>query len=553
MTQDDLRGNDRLATKGVGLLLVLGVGVYALGVSGSHPSFETLGLVSGLHPLVWLGYSLMGVSLALAVVRLRRTRPAYPVLASLTLLTAIHALPLLIEGTSRFPFSYIVSGHVVYILQSGFLDPSLLPYQNWPGMMLLGSALFLVPSLDPAQAMALFFVLVPWVLFFLSHGIAKAVFQSTLQRWLAVWLFLLANWVGQGYFVPASVGLILVASSLFVLLRLNQDSGHSVHPARTAWVMANIVILAALVTTHFLTSLLLLFSFLFIVALRIVARSRTSVPRAGTVLFGSMVLAWLMYFAGDFVLVNLPNWVEQALAIGFVTETSVRFAFSGSPDRLVLSGIKTLSLLLISLLGLMGILRFFRQRSRMSGSGYLLLALVAGSFALVLTISYGGEIVSRAYSYSLLPLAMLACLGRLSHRQKALLVSVIVVSFPLYIVSAYGNEAFDYVAPSELPVAIFAVERLDPDGPILISTPRTVRLWNTYGLGTFRWFGDWETTCDALSATWSGTLFFAVFSQQDIVAFDYLTAGTIGIDSSLRSCTSQVYSNGVVDIGMQVA
>ncbi|MEE9593012.1 MAG: hypothetical protein V3W28_05475 [Thermoplasmata archaeon] len=552
MTPGKGEGTDGLAAKAVGLLLFLGVGIYAVGVLGSHPSIETLGLVGGLHPFVWLGYLLMGGAVILAVVRLR-TKPAYPILASLAILTALHGLPLLIEGTARFPFSYSVSGHVIYILQNGFLNPGLLPYQNWPGMMFLGSALLLVPGLEPDHVLALFYILVPWMLFFLSYGIAGALFHSAAKRWLAVWLFLLLNWVGQGYFIPSSVGLVLVASSLFVLIRLSQGASLPARPRQTAWVMANIVILAALVTTHFLTSLLMILTFLSIVAMRLLARNRASLPHAGTVLFGSMVLAWLMYFAGDFVLINLPKWVDQALTIGFITETSVGFAFSGSPDRLLLSGIKTFTLLLISVLALLGMLRFLRQGARMSGPAYLLLALVVGSFALVLLTPYGGEIVSRAYSYALLPLAMLACLGTLTRRQKTLLASVIIASFPLYVISAYGNEAFDYVAPSELPVAIFAVDRLDPDGPILISTPRTERLWNTYGIGVLRWFGDWETTCDALSATWSGTLFFAVFSQRDIVAFDYLTGGAIGMDLSLRSCTSQVYSNGIVDIGMRAA
>ncbi len=552
MTSGKTEGAEGSAAKTVGLLLFLGVGIYAVGVLGSYPSVETLGLVGGLHPLVWLGYLLMGGSVILAVVRLR-TKPAYPVLASLAILTALHGLPLLIEGTARFPFSYSVSGHVVYILQSGFLDPGLLPYQNWPGMMILGSALFLVPTLESDQALALFYILIPWMLFFLSYGIASALFQSAAKRWLAVWLFLLFNWVGQGYFIPSSVGLVLVASSLFVLIRLSRGASLPAHPRQAAWVMANIVILAALVTTHFLTSLLMILTFLSIVGMRLLARSRASLPRAGTVLFGSMVLAWLMYFAGDFVLINLPKWVDQALTIGFITETSVGFAFSGSPDRLLLSGIKTFTLLLISALALVGMLRVLRQGARTSGPVYLLLALVVGSFALVPLTPYGGEIVSRAYSYALLPLAMLACLGTLTRPQKALLASVIIASFPLYVISAYGNEAFDYVAPAELPAAEFAVSLSDPDRQRVISSPRTERLWNTYGLGTFRWFGDWETTCDALSATWSGTLFFAVFSQRDIVAFDYLSAGTIGMDSSLRSCTSQVYSNGVVDIGMRAA
>ncbi|MEE8198991.1 MAG: hypothetical protein V3R48_04685, partial [Thermoplasmata archaeon] len=234
MTPGEVEG-EGWAAKTVGLLLFLGVGIYALGVLGSYPAIGTLGLVGGLHPLVWLGYLLMGAAVILAIVRIR-TKPAYPVIASLVVLTALHALPILIEGTARFPFSYSVSGHVANILQRGFLDPTLLPYQNWPGMMILGSALFLVPTLEPGQAMALFYILVPWMLFFLVYGIASHLFQDPVKRWLAVWLFLLVNWVGQGYFIPASVGLVLVASSLFVLIRLSEGPSLSAHPRRTAWV-----------------------------------------------------------------------------------------------------------------------------------------------------------------------------------------------------------------------------------------------------------------------------------------------------------------------------
>lgn len=547
MTEDrpETRG---LIAKAVVLLLLIGLGVYALGVFASHPSIEVLGLAGGLHPMVWLGFLLMGGSLVIAIVRLPRLRP-YHVLAGLALLTAIHALSLLVEGTPRFPFSYGVSGHVANILQTGGLTPSLIPYQNWPGMMILGSAIFSVPLLDPSSGMGFYYVFHAWVSFFLSYSIASALFQTVWKRWLAVWLFLLTNWVGQGYFVPASVGLLLVASSLFVLIRLARAPVLPGHDRATAWVIANIIIFAALVTTHFLTSLFVLFALIFIVAARVASPRKVSLPYGGAVLFGSMLVAWLMFYAGDFFIGKLPDWVNQALNLGSVSETSLEFAFSGSPERLLVSNFKTLSLLLISVLALVGVARFLRQRSGKPAPVFVLLALVIGSFALIITTAYGGEIISRAYSYALLPLAMLACLGRLTPRGKAIMAAVIVGSFPLYVISAYGNEAFDYVAATELPAAGFTLERADLDGMMLISTPRTERLWNLHGVGTFRWFYDWQVTCGSLFVASSGNSVLVIHSQRDIEAFNYLTAGQLGLDPSLAFCTSHVYSNGVVEIG----
>lgn len=537
----------RLITKGVVLLLLIGVGVYAVGVFESHPSIDVLGLAGGLHPMVWLGFLLIGGSLVIAIVRLPHLRH-YHVLASLTVLTALHALPILVEGTPRFPFSYSVSGHVINILQNGGLTPGLLPYQNWPGMMILGSAIFSVPLLDPSTGMAFFYVFHAWVIFFLSYSIASALFQTVWKRWLAMWLFLLTNWVGQGYFVPPSVGLLLVASSLFVLIRLARAPVLPGHGRATAWVIANIIIFAALVTTHFLTSLFVLFVLLFILTLRAASPRRVSLPHGGAVLFGSMLVAWLMFYAGDFFIGQLPVWINQALTLGSITETSLEFAFSGGPERLILSNIKTFTLLLISVLALVGVARFFRQRSGNPAPVFVLLALVAGSFALVLTTAYGGEIVSRAYSYALLPLAMLACLGKLTPRGKTILAAVIVGSFPLYVISAYGNEAFDYVAATELPAAGFTLGRVGPGSTMLLSTPRTERLWNLYGVGAFQWIYDWQIACDSLSDA-SGDSVLVIHSERDIEAFNYLTAGQLGLDPSLAFCTSHVYSNGVVEIG----
>lgn len=528
------------------LVTVASVATYGVGVSYSTPAVRGVGLAMGVHPLAWVGLGGLFASFTWAL-RLRPTARVSHLILGLGILTAIHGLPLLIEGTPRFPFSYRVFGHVERIVQSGYVHPDLFPYQNWPGFMLLAAVLSQATGLGSLSMMGMYYVFHQWAVFLVAFLIAGLLFRQASRKWSVVWLFSLVNWVGQGYFVPATLGLLIIALVGLVLLRAGRVDSLGRPAGRAAWSAVMVVLIAALVITHFLTSLVLLLLLALVQGARAIRRHGATATTTGATLCGVLILLWLMYSANDFFVVNLPKWVDQALSIGLVTEQSATFAFSGSTTRLLVSRIKTGFLAMILILGTLGFLRSKMLSDRGRVPPYVLPSLLIASFAIVPATAYGGEIVSRAFSYAMLPLAMFSGYWAVGPKGRVVLLAAVAASGPLFFVSAYGNEAFDYVAPTEL----YAQEFFEAHAAkpyLVLSTSRTQAIWSHTGSGLV-WTNQIPDGCGSSFGSSSDSRYMVIHSSRDREAFDYL-----GVEEALWdvdvSCLLRAYDNGVTTLTM---
>ncbi len=526
------------------LLLGVGLGVYAVGVHLSDPTNHQLGLAGGTHPAIWLSFGIMGLAVGISVTKFP-SDVRLQILSTLVALSALHAMPLLIEGTVRFPFSYRAFGHVDYVVRYGSLNQDLLPYQSWPSYMILGSALILLADIDPVGLLGLYYVLHQWVVFFLAFAIARSFFEDVRISWIATWLFLLGNWVGQGYFLPASLGLILLFGIVLVLIKLTQAPTMGTRKGLTKWTFLAILLILALVPTHLLVSVVVLLSLAFLALIGALNLSRSRISWTMSMLAGTLTLGWTMYIIGDYVLLNLPAWFDRAFAIASIAETTATLAFHGSDERLLISYVKTAFLSLISVLAIAGWVRARHSPGRISPAYYVLLSVVLGAFMIVPVTDYGGEIVSRAFAFSLLPLAIIACAGRISRKQTTFLISVLAVSIPLYTISAWGNQAIDYVAPAELDAAYLVFDTA-PSGSRVMSL--TDRIWRFERIDELTWTEFQPDICETTQANDGGELIYLASSQRDIEAFEFRGGDASDLIRTANSCFSPVYSNGVVTV-----
>ena len=125
----------------------------------------------------------------------------------------IHGTPAIIYDTLRYSWAWKHVGIVDYIQRHGSVESdveTLSAYHDWPGFFTLSA---LVTDVAGVRAATAFAAGAP-VLFNLAFvGGLFLIFRSlTRDRrllWLAIWLFVLADWVGQDYFAPQAMAYFL--------------------------------------------------------------------------------------------------------------------------------------------------------------------------------------------------------------------------------------------------------------------------------------------------------------------------------------------------------
>ena len=203
------------------LLLTAIVATWAL----SLPSIDLYhlddyGLTKEL-PVSWyaaLGAAALGAALVTMVPR----RPNGWIVAAYIGVVALilyGTLPLLAEQP-HFAWVYKHIGVTRYITEAGHADPSVDIYNRWPGMFafsaVLGSLAGRTNPVNYAAWAELFFSLSNMVLI---GAIVRSVTRDTRVAGGAALLFLLANWVGQGYYSPQALAFLLSLAVVYVALR----------------------------------------------------------------------------------------------------------------------------------------------------------------------------------------------------------------------------------------------------------------------------------------------------------------------------------------------
>ncbi|RLV49357.1 hypothetical protein D9V37_12545 [Nocardioides mangrovicus] len=517
-------------------------------------SYTDLGLVSATDGFFWVALT---CAVAAFTCALRATRFRWPVaLVSLLVIVAVlYATPSWIEGTPRVEAVYRHIGIADSFALNGTLQRHLDAYFNWPGLfaalgMLQKSAGLpdLIAIARWAPPVAILGYVAPALL------IARSLTAKSRVQWLAVGVFVVVDWTGQDYMSPQTFAfwlLMCIAGIVMTVIRRWDDPDHEgpsarlrpierlrarlrpqqaaarvdgahrlwvgeagrrVRLSRAQWRAVHLVVAlggSALIASHQLTPFMLV---LVLFALWLVGRTPHWQLWFGA---GVLVLAWLLVPAWPFVSGHIGE------ITGGLTNTSSgasqnlggRTASGSAQHHLVVNAIMVETLAVWLLAGL-GTLLLVSERRRVRA----VLLLAGMPFLLVPLQTYGGEMLIRAYLFSLPLVGFLVAVflhaatrrrptDRRPWRGVALAVVLLVLASTT-VLTRYGNERGDSFRPAEVNLYSWFFEHTPKESTVELIDANSPRNWHRYAYDVWMYYEEaapgprWEKdpTADRLLA-----------------------------------------------------
>ncbi|MDA8297727.1 MAG: glycosyltransferase family 2 protein [Actinomycetota bacterium] len=499
----------------LGPLVAFALWILALTSPVHLDKMTDFGLLSVLPRAYFVAIGILCASFVVQVA-LRRTSALVLGAHVAVLLLMFHATPTLLYHTLRYQWAwkhvaiidYVILHHGVNLFQHNKL---LVAYQDWPGFFSLNGMVTNGSGFTSALSYASW---APFVNEALYAGPLWMIFRElTTDRrvlWSALWIFYLGNWIGQDYFSPQGFAffLYLVVIAL-VFSRLMRPSAPSrrgrarrvrlggdveVPPIATARpplgrgelvsVGAVVVLcMVAIASSHQLTPFMVVGA---LVALWLFRRLRSRWLAAASIV---IAVGWIALAARQFMAYNLPS-LTQGIGHFFSNATVNEYnAGQASPDQLLIGHVDRAFTALVIVLGVLGILRRWRQGRLRPLLPALLLVIVPG--AALGANNYGGEVVFRVYLFALPFLAFFGATLFESTGRAALawfrnLARAAVAFFLLggFLVSYYGKERSNYFPPKEVQ-AVEAFYHQAPPGSLVITADGNIP-WPLEGYNTYR-------------------------------------------------------------------
>lgn len=411
----------------------------------------------------------------------------------------LHGIPTFAYEHLRFSWAWKHVGIVDYIQRFGDVDPSIdaLPaYHNWPGFFGLNAWITESSQLESALSYAawapiLFNLLFLGALYIMFRGFTHD------QRlvWTSLLIFTLGNWVGQDYFAPQALAFFLYLMVMAILLRWfgrQPDDGQRqselaeserIEPGSVESIVLSGVVLMMLfviAVSHQLTPVMTIAALGALVAFRVI---RVAWPLMAMIGF---VVVWFLGPARDFVFENVQTVMRDIG--GFqanIDSNLIDYAIVNQAQQTV----SFIARLLSGAIFALGALGWLRSRYRRVQTRWVvLLAAVPG--LLVVTSSYGGEVIFRAYLFAL---PFVAFLGAslwfpeegTGHRAltRYSLGAVVLILAAALLIADFGADRRQVFSDDEVAAANFVFEAAEPGALIVEGTrdyPRQHRNYETF-------------------------------------------------------------------------
>jgi hypothetical protein len=476
---------------GAARLLPLAAGMVAWAASLPHIHVESLGEY-GLPPeLPLLWYAAVGLLVAGAALQVALSPRSH----AITLLYLVGLVVVLfgtVPAVSAEPHYAWVYKHVGV---SRFLgvnhspDPSVDIYNRWPGFFALTAAFSRVTGVSNPIVYAawseVFFALIQT---FLIRAAVRMVVEEEGVADGAALLFLLANWVAQGYFSPQALDFTLAIAIAALMLALGgRQTGAARRAsgllrrvfrapsqlpltalgttrARVALIAAILVLDAASIPTHQLSPYVVLFQAI------------------GLALFGFLRPRWILLpIVAMTVAYLVPNIGYIQHNFGIFTSLDPfsnaerRTAYIQSPvaGKLFNQRAGMLLSLLVWAGAFLAFIRLTRQGLARRALPFVLLA--AGPFCLLFGQNYGGEAVLRVLLFSLpwcaalIAWALATIRGPLRRAVAAL--AVCGVAAALFVPAFYGQEELNQMPTDEVRASDYFDAHAQAGSALLFSGP----------------------------------------------------------------------------------
>ena len=473
-------------TAAIGIVAAAGLVAFFAPLGGVDLSrLNGLGLISVLPVMSLLGITAAAVAFSAGLCLPR----AYPVLLGVTLagiVICLDAVTVFTEPEPRFPTAYQIAGFVEYVSRTGHTAPGLDAYFSWPGFF---SAVAFLQRLtgnhDLIPVMRWWPVTIDLLCLVPLYLVMRNLRGSWRAKWLAAFLFVVGNWVGQDYFSPQSFNYLLYLTFIAILLtwfglrprptpglQAEAETGHGIvswwRSSFTMLVPGEIefrpasrgqraVVLAVLLgifvvstTSHQLTPFDMIAACLGLVVVR--RCTITGLP----VLLAVIVTGWISFATVGFWSGHLGALFGDLGNLGGNLTSSVTDRMIGTPPHLFVLDVRSAFAAAFLLMAVGGLAR----RRRRVTDDRVLITLMCMPFLAFATQSYGGEIALRVYLFALPAAAVLtAYLFFPATRDESvgrpwrafLPVTACAVTMVLaFFIARYGNEAFEQTPPGEL-------------------------------------------------------------------------------------------------------
>ncbi len=500
----------RFARRGDGLPLVLSAVLTALAVVAlvKAPAIVVNGY--GLLPALPIAY-LIALGLLIAVflgsLLLGRTGPRVLYLQVVVIVVVLALAPGILEPYARFPTAYTHVGFVDYIAQNGHVLKHYDARFSWPGFFAVMAALAKAAGVSAGSLLRWTPLTLDLLYLVPLAALTRSLISDPRRRALALFIFVIGNWLGQDYFAPQGLNffLFLVFMALLVhvfrtagpdsrlgrlacrVLRRESESEEAGSPQfspglRAAGLAGLLLIFSASVVSHQLTPFFMLLA---VIALALLGATQL---RSLPVLMAVLIGAFFVWAAGDYWHGHLHDLFGGLGHLGSSLHQNVgaRASTASDPARTTVVDARLLLTALVWGLGLIGL---WRCRSR---SLVPITALAIAPFFVLGLQSYGGEAALRAQFFALPFVAMLAAhvIGARGGAAKAasparrrflpnvrwlrpvatgLVALVLSAALPaVFMLARYGNESFEQSRPGDV-AAVAQLYSLAPAGSVIFS------------------------------------------------------------------------------------
>jgi hypothetical protein len=437
-----LRASGRRPALIVAALFVVGGLLFWLPLRGVRmEAMNGYGLISVLPIATLAGAAVLTVAF-LASLGLRRPHRVLLIAQLLFTIVSLHGLAQFLEPYARFPTAWQHAGFIEFIARTHTIDSGLDARFSWPGFFALIAFITKAIGQTGIEPVLHWTPLVIEALYLVPLYLILRTMNATWRaKWLAAWLFVVADWVGQDYLSPQAFAYLLYLFWIAILLNWFRAADGGVRregrrrtaetrrPARTgplwrayAWlfgpmepgelpprqtglwertILLLLLVLIFAVTTagHQLTPFLLL-----IVAAGFVVLRRCTL-RGLPIIGGVIFAAWVSFMTVGYWAGHADDIFGGVGQLGSNLGSSVAGRISQSSEQL--AQVQQVRILLALLLaGLAGI-GFLRRRARRIDDR-VALVLFIGPFLSFGLQSYGGEIALRVFFFILPGAALLA-------------------------------------------------------------------------------------------------------------------------------------------------
>ncbi len=450
---------------------------------------DDLGLVSVLPPAIYLAFVMLTVSFFLTLWQPKLRTPIM-LLHFVLLIAMLYAITNLIEQEPRFSIVYRHAGYTEYIMRTGGVNTNLDAYFSWPGFFVLSAFVTNVTGYHDILPFA------TWSAVFLNliyMGPLYILFSSATKEkrivWLALWFFYLTNWIAQDYYSPQGFDFFMYLVIIAVLLKWfklptpgipriisklwRKPAEHNITPTtqrqRFLLLVIIIAVFAFVVFSHPLTP----FSVIATVCALIIFQRCT--PRWLPLLMIVMTALWIAVMTQNYLAGHLGGLLSEIGNLGAAFSDNVTHRVEqGDPQHTFITQFRLLMTLFVW--GLAGIGAIMRLRKGHHDLTFVLLAIAP--FPLLLTQSYGGELLLRIYLFTLPPMVFFAAAlfynnyhtskRRTLPWRKTAMLAITLLLLGGFFFTRYGNENMDYMTNNEV-AGVHYLYTIAPNNSLLIS------------------------------------------------------------------------------------